>query len=175
MLYILDEPSAGLHAKDAKPLMKMLKKLRDKGDTVVVIEHEYQILKVADEIIEFGLGAGIKGGQVVYSGKFNRLQTGQTLTGRFLSGNLRIPRSVGREIGSNGWIRIYGARGRNLNIDSVGFPLGNLIGVSGISGSGKTSLVRDTLCPILASMVGNSHQRPLPYDCLLYTSPSPRD
>ena len=166
MLYILDEPSAGLHAKDAKPLMKMLKKLRDKGDTVVVIEHEYQILKVADEIIEFGLGAGIKGGQVVYSGKLNRLQTGQTLTGRFLSGNLRIPRSVGREIGSNGWIRIYGARGRNLNIDSVGFPLGNLIGVSGISGSGKTSLVRDTLCPILASMVGNSHQRPLPYDSL---------
>ena len=164
MLYVLDEPSAGLHAKDTKTLIRTLQKLRDQGDTVIVIEHEPLLLQAADKIVDFGPGAGDRGGKIVYSGKLNHLSMGDTLTGRFLSGELTIPRSIGRVIGSKGWLRLYGARGRNLNIDCTNIPLGNLVGISGVSGSGKSSLVQDTLCPILAARIGNSQRRPLPYD-----------
>ncbi|MEE3234163.1 MAG: excinuclease ABC subunit UvrA [Candidatus Latescibacterota bacterium] len=164
MLYVLDEPSAGLHAKDTKTLIKTIQKLRDKGDTVIVIEHERLLLQAADKIVDFGPGAGDRGGKIVYSGKLDHVSMGHTLTGRYLSGELTISGSGSREIGSRGWIRLFGARGRNLCIDCLKVPLQNIVGISGVSGSGKSSLVRDTLCPILAASIGQSQQRPLPYD-----------
>lgn len=164
MLYLLDEPSAGLHAKDTQKLIKILKDLRDKGDTVIVIEHDRLLLQAADEIVDFGPGAGDKGGKIVYSGKFDHLSMRETLTGRFLSGDLAITPTCEREIGRKGWVRIFGASGRNLDIDVLKIPLGNLVGVSGVSGSGKSSLIRDTLCPILAARIETSQQRPLPFN-----------
>lgn len=164
MLYVLDEPSAGLHASDAERLIAALEALRDAGNTVLVIEHDRALLERADWLVDMGPGAGERGGEVVASGAPRDVAQGASLTARHLRGALRLDAAVERPLAPRGWLRLYGVRGHNLAIDEAAFPLGNLVGVSGLSGSGKSSLVDETLYPLLAAQLHASRRRPLAYD-----------
>ncbi len=163
MLYVLDEPSAGLHACDAERLVAALEALRDAGNTVLVVEHDRALLERADWLVDMGPGAGERGGRVVASGPPRDVALGDSLTARHLRGALSLDAAVERPLAARGWLRLYGARGHNLTIDQVAFPLGNLVGVSGLSGSGKSSLVDETLYPLLAAQLHASTRRPLAY------------
>jgi excinuclease ABC subunit A len=164
MLYVLDEPTVGLHPLDTDRLVAAIESLRDRGNSVVVVEHEEPLLKRADWIIEIGPAAGRDGGQVVFEGRLPDLLTGQTLTGRYLSGRL-VPQRLGErpKVGEAGSVLLRGATGHNLKNIDVDFPLGCLCLVTGVSGSGKSSLVQDTLYPALtASLAGSPTSDGLP-------------
>jgi excinuclease ABC subunit A len=162
MLYVLDEPSAGLHARDAELLASALSQLRDEGNTVLVVEHDRSLVAQADWLVDMGPGAGERGGHIVASGPPNEALEGDSLTGRYVRGDLVLEEGRGRSVGGRGWLRLYGVRGHNLSIEQVDFPLGNLVGISGVSGSGKSSLVHETLYPLLAGRLQASERRPLP-------------
>jgi len=145
-LYILDEPSIGLHPRDSQRLISLLKNLRDLGNTVVVVEHDAEMMKAADYILDLGPGAGELGGSVVYSGSFDRLsQEFRSLTGRYLNGDLRInvPRQRARQSGK--YLKVFGARMHNLKNIDLSIPLGMIVTITGVSGSGKSTLVHDVI------------------------------
>ena len=162
MLYVLDEPSAGLHARDAAQLLDALRALRDAGNSVFLIEHDAALLRGADWLVDMGPGAGTAGGQVVAEGAPSEVAATESLTGRYLRGALQLPRTQARQ--PQGWLALSGARGHNLRQLDVKWPLGTLICVTGVSGSGKSSLVSHTLHPLLAAKLHGAQRRPLPYD-----------
>jgi len=153
-LYILDEPSIGLHPRDNQRLIKVLKKLRDLGNTVIVVEHDEEIMKASDYIIDIGPAAGSHGGEVVFAGNYdNLLKSPDSLTGKYLNGSLRIPvPSIRRKW--NQYIEVKGATENNLKNINVKFPLNTLTVVTGVSGSGKTTLVKGILYPALKKALG---------------------
>ena len=164
VFYILDEPSIGLHPRDNDRLIASLKSLRDLGNTVIVVEHDRDIMLAADYVIDLGPKAGRKGGEVVFAGTPEQMLKGNTITARFLNGEEKIEIPAKRREGNGKSIKIFGARGNNLKNVDVEFPLGKLICVTGVSGGGKSSLVNDTLQPILAKHFYRALREPLPYD-----------
>ena len=166
VFYILDEPSIGLHPRDNDRLINSLKSLRDIGNTVIVVEHDRDIMLAADYVIDLGPKAGRKGGEVVFAGTPEQMLKGDTMTARFLNGKERIEVPAKRREGNGHSIKIFGARGNNLKNIDVEFPLGKLICVTGVSGGGKSSLVNDTLQPILAKHFYRALREPLPYDLI---------
>ena len=167
VLYILDEPSIGLHQRDNARLINTLKNLRNLGNTVVVVEHDQETIESADWVIDLGPRAGIHGGEVVAAGPPNLIAANdKSLTGAYLSGRKRIPIPKKRRPGNGHSLRIYGARGNNLKNLDVEFPLGKLIVVTGVSGSGKSTLINETLYAALAREIMRAKTTPLPYDRL---------
>ena len=166
VLYILDEPSIGLHQRDNIRLIKSLCKLRDTGNTVIVVEHDQEMLEHADYIVDIGPMAGRKGGQVVYQGTYKDMLKADTLTSRYLRGVQRIEVPAVRRTGNGHVLTLKGARGNNLKGVDATFPLGCLICVTGVSGSGKSTLIGDTLQPLLSQHFYRSLQAPLPYDAI---------
>lgn len=162
VLYILDEPSIGLHPRDNSRLLNTLKKLRDLGNTILVVEHDKKTMEEADFLVDLGPGAGEHGGEIVFAGKpENILTSRKSLTGKYLSGKKRIPIPKFRRKGNGKKLVVAGATGNNLkSIDTV-FPLGKFILVTGVSGSGKSTLVNETLYPILAKELHGSRKYPL--------------
>ncbi len=163
VLYILDEPSIGLHQRDNIKLIKSLKKLRDIGNTVIVVEHDKDMMLSADYIVDVGPKAGRKGGEIVFQGKTKDLLKTNTLTADYLNNKRAIPVPTSYRKGNGHTLRLIGATGNNLKNVSVDFPLGKLICITGVSGSGKSSLISDTLLPILSRHFYRSLAEPLPY------------
>ncbi len=163
VLYILDEPSIGLHQRDNIKLLKSLELLRDLGNSVIVVEHDRETIEHADFVVDMGPGAGINGGYIVTTGKPNEL-AGDSLTAKFLNDELQIEVPEKTRKGSGKTLRINNARGHNLKNVNLEVPLGNFIAVTGVSGSGKSSLVNQTLVPILSNHFYRSKTVPLPYD-----------
>ena len=164
VLYILDEPSIGLHQRDNERLIRSLKELRDIGNTVIVVEHVKDMMLSADYVIDIGPKAGRKGGEVVFQGKPKDMLTQHTITGEYLSGARKIEVPATRRKGNGKSIKITGAKGNNLKNVDVEFPLGTLIVVTGVSGSGKSTLINETLQPILSQHFYRSLKKPMPYD-----------
>ena len=164
VLYILDEPSIGLHQRDNIRLIRSLKKLRDAGNTVIVVEHDQEMMENADYIVDIGPGAGRRGGEVVFQGTYPQMLAAPTLTGSYLTGSRTIAVPATRRAGSGHFLTLRGATGNNLKDVDVSFPLGCLICVTGVSGSGKSTLVNDTLQPILSRHFYRSLREPLPYE-----------
>jgi excinuclease ABC subunit A len=158
VLYILDEPTIGLHQRDNRRLLDTLLHLRDLGNTLIVVEHDEQTLRSADYIVDLGPGAGVHGGRVVFAGSFaDILSHEKSLTGRFLSGRLTIEMPSARRAGSGKVITLIGAAEHNLKDITVSFPLGKLTVITGVSGSGKSSLLTDLLYPVLANRINRAH------------------
>lgn len=166
VLYILDEPSIGLHQRDNDRLIKSLKELRDIGNTVIVVEHDKDMMLNADYIIDIGPRAGRKGGEVVFQGTPAAMLREHTITSQYLNGEMKIEVPSERRKGNGKSIIIRGAKGNNLKNVDVEFPLGKLIVVTGVSGSGKSTLVNETLQPILSQHFYRSLKRPMPYDSI---------
>lgn len=166
VLYILDEPSIGLHQRDNERLLKSLKELRDLGNTVIVVEHDEDMMRAADWIIDIGPKAGRKGGEVVFQGTPAEMLKTNTITAQYLNGEMAIKVPEKRREGNGKSITIHGARGNNLKNEDVEFPLGKLIVVTGVSGSGKSTLVNETLQPILSQHFYRSLKKPMPYDSI---------
>jgi excinuclease ABC subunit A len=161
--YILDEPSIGLHQRDNQRLITALKSLRDVGNTVIVVEHDKDIMMHADHLIDIGPGAGKHGGYIVSQGKPAMFLKENTPTANFLKGTQKIDVPTDRRKGSGLCIELQGASGNNLKNVNVQFPLGKFICVTGVSGSGKSTLINETLYPILSQYVFNSKANPMPY------------
>ena len=164
VLYILDEPSIGLHQRDNVRLIHSLKELRDMGNTVVVVEHDKDMMLAADYIVDIGPKAGRLGGEVVFQGTPQQMLKANTLTSQYLNGSRAIEVPTERRRGNGKSLRLLGARGNNLKGVDVSFPLGTFICVTGVSGSGKSTLINDTLLPILSQHFYRSLRVPLPYD-----------
>lgn len=164
VLYILDEPSIGLHQRDNIRLIHSLKQLRDMGNSVVVVEHDKDMMLEADYIVDLGPRAGRLGGQVVFSGTPQEMLSRDTMTAAYLNGKQSIPVPQTRRQGNGKSIVLQGARGNNLKNVTVEFPLGKFICVTGVSGSGKSSLINGTLQPIISQKFYRSLAEPLPYD-----------
>jgi excinuclease ABC subunit A len=168
MLYVLDEPSAGLHPADLPRLIDAVRSLRDRGNTVAVVEHEAQLIAAADHIVELGPGAGEFGGKVVFQGSpAEMLQSTQSRTGDWIAGRRRGVQRRPRRETNHGWIRLVGARGNNLKNLTVEFPLGVLCVVTGVSGAGKSTLVEQTLYPAVASRLRLETEKAAPHDDVL--------
>lgn len=166
VLYILDEPSIGLHQRDNDRLIASLKQLRDIGNTVIVVEHDQDMMLAADYIVDIGPKAGRKGGEVVFQGSPDEMLKQHTITADYLNGNKQIkPLDIPRK-GSGKSIVVRGASGNNLKHVDVEFPLGKLIVVTGVSGSGKSTLINETLHPILSQHFYRSMKKPMPYDSI---------
>ena len=166
VLYILDEPSIGLHQRDNDRLIRSLKELRDLGNTVIVVEHDRDMMLAADYIVDIGPRAGRKGGEVVFQGTIDEMMKQQTITAQYLSGQMSIPLPARRREGNGHSLVLRGCRGNNLKDVTVEFPLGKLILVTGVSGSGKSTLINETLYPILSRHFYRSLQQPMPYDSI---------
>ena len=166
VLYILDEPSIGLHQRDNRRLIRSLEELRDAGNSVIVVEHDEEMMRAADFIVDVGPRAGRKGGMIVAAGTFDDILASQTITADYLTGRRRIEIPARLRPGTGESIILRGARGNNLKNITVEFPLGKLICVTGVSGSGKSTLVNETLRPILSKMLYRSYEQPLDYDTI---------
>ena len=166
VLYILDEPSIGLHQRDNERLIHSLKELRDLGNTVIVVEHDQDMMLNADYIIDIGPRAGRKGGEVVFQGTPKEILKTNSVTANYLNGSLSIPIPQERRKGNGNNLVIKGASGNNLKHVDVTFPLGKLIVITGVSGSGKSTLVNETLQPILSQHFYRSLKRPMHYDSI---------
>ena len=166
VLYILDEPSIGLHQRDNEKLITSLKDLRDIGNTVIVVEHDKDMMLNADYIVDIGPGAGRKGGKLVFQGTPQEMLRQHTVTSDYLNGTKSIPVPQERRPGNGSHIIIHGAKGNNLKNVDVDFPLGKLIVVTGVSGSGKSTLINETLQPILFQHFYRSLKEPMPYDSI---------
>jgi len=166
VLYILDEPSIGLHQRDNVRLIHSLQKLRDLGNTVIVVEHDKDMMLEADHIIDMGPKAGRLGGEVVFSGSPEAMMRAGTLTARYISGVETIEIAPERRPMTERQLRLTGARGNNLRSIDVSLPLGTMICVAGVSGSGKSTLINETLLPILSQHLYSSLKDPLPYDSI---------
>jgi len=172
MLYVLDEPSVGLHPADVEPLANAIRQLQQRGNTVVVVEHEEEVIRSADQVVEFGPGAGDDGGRIVFQGTPADMEVAkESRTGDWLAGRRRLS-SSGQRRGPQGWVKLRGARGNNLQNVTVEFPLGVLCLVTGVSGAGKSTLVHQTLYPALARRLQKESEpaelpQPLDYDDVL--------
>ncbi len=166
VLYILDEPSIGLHQRDNDRLIRSLKELRDLGNTVIVVEHDRDMMLNADYIVDIGPKAGRKGGEVVFQGTVEEMLKANTITAQYLSGERRVEIPPSRCTGNGKSLWLRGCRGNNLKNIDVEFPLGKLILVTGVSGSGKSTLINETLYPILSKHFYRSLQAPMPYDSI---------
>ncbi|NLS92680.1 MAG: excinuclease ABC subunit UvrA [Planctomycetaceae bacterium] len=165
MLYVLDEPSIGLHPRDIHRLLGALAGLRDRGNTVVVVEHEEAVIRAADQIVEIGPGAGERGGRIVFQGTPEEMvNCPDSLTGDYLAGRRGVVVSGRRRAPDHGWIRLAGARGNNLQNVTIEFPLGVLCLVTGVSGSGKSTLVQGTLYPALSRRLRKDAEKPYQFD-----------
>ncbi len=166
VLYILDEPSIGLHQRDNDRLIRSLKELRDLGNTVIVVEHDRDMMLAADYLVDIGPKAGRKGGEVVFQGTIEEMLRQQTLTAQYLNGQQRIEVPKKRRQGNGKSLVLRGCSGNNLKHIDVEFPLEKLIVVTGVSGSGKSTLINETLYPILSKHFYRSLQAPMPYDAI---------
>ncbi len=166
VLYILDEPSIGLHQRDNHRLIESLKRLRDAGNSIIVVEHDKDIMLEADYIVDIGPGAGRKGGRVVFAGTPAQMLASDTVTARYLNGRECIATPEKRRVGNGKFLTIKGASGHNLQNVDFTVPLGTLTVVAGVSGSGKSSLINGTLQPILSQHFYSSLQDPLPYQAV---------
>ena len=164
VLYILDEPSIGLHQRDNRKLIASLKKLRDEGNSVMVVEHDAETMMAADWLVDVGPGAGEAGGRICFNGPLSEIEGKSSATLDYLTGRNAIAVPSDRRVGNGLMLGIRGAKGNNLKNVCVDFPLGMLIGVSGVSGSGKSSLINETLMPVLKNRFYNAKMQPLPYD-----------
>jgi excinuclease ABC subunit A len=164
VMYILDEPSIGLHQRDNERLIKALKNLRDLGNTVLVVEHDKEMILEADHVIDMGPAAGVHGGEIVAQGTPQELMAAHTLTTSYLNGEKSIAIPEKRREGNGKVLSLKKATGHNLKKVSVDFPLGKLIGITGVSGSGKSSLITETLYPILNHHFFRAKKHPLPYE-----------
>jgi len=165
VLYVLDEPSIGLHQRDNARLLETLKRLRDLGNTVIVVEHDEDAIRAADHVLDIGPGAGIHGGHIVAQGKIDDLIAApQSWTGKYLSGELVVPISERRPRNASRTLKIIGARGNNLKNITAEIPLGLFTCVTGVSGGGKSTLLVDTLYKALARRLNNASEAPAPYD-----------
>ena len=164
VLYILDEPSIGLHQRDNRRLIRSLEELRDAGNSVIVVEHDEDMMRAADFIVDVGPRAGRRGGEIVAAGTFDDILKSGTVTADYLTGRRRIEIPAHLRPGTGGRIVLRGARGNNLKNVTVEFPLGKLVCVTGVSGSGKSTLVNETLRPILSKALYRSFDQPLEYD-----------
>ncbi len=164
VLYILDEPSIGLHQRDNQRLIHSLGELRDAGNSVIVVEHDEDMMRSADYIVDVGPLAGRRGGRIVAAGTYDQILKSDTITADYLTGRRKIEPPKRLRQGSGEVLRLYGARGNNLQGVDVEFPLGKLICVTGVSGSGKSSLINGTLRPILSRLLYRSLDPALPYD-----------
>ena len=164
VLYILDEPSIGLHQKDNLKLIDSLKKLRDSGNSVIVVEHDREMIMSSDHIIDLGPFAGVKGGDLIYEGTPNNIKKAKTITADYLNETkkIKIPKKIRKGNGDS--LKLYGCEGNNLKNIDVEFPLGKMIAVTGVSGSGKSTLINETLYPILNSKIYNSVKSPLKFN-----------
>ena len=169
VLYVLDEPSAGLHGRDTRRLGAALERLRDGGNSLLVVEHDLDLIRAADLLVELGPGAGDEGGRLLFRGPPGEMDSSDTATGRALAGER--PERRGRTAGSGGWLELLGAGGHNLKGVDLALPLGCLVSVTGVSGSGKSSLVHHTLRPALAGRLHGSGRRPLPFGELRASRP----
>ncbi len=164
VLYILDEPSIGLHERDNVRLIKSLKKLRDMGNTIIVVEHDRKMMLSADYVVDLGPKAGRLGGEVVFQGTVKEMLESNTLTANYLNGTTKIEIPPTRRLPQKGkTIKIFGATGNNLKETDIEIPLGMLVCVTGVSGSGKSTIINDTLLPILSQKLNGSLREPLPY------------
>ncbi len=163
VLYILDEPSIGLHQRDNRRLITALKQLRDAGNSVIVVEHDKEMILSADHVIDMGPGAGRHGGLVVAHGNPDEIKKSDTLTSRYLNNNKKLEIPEKRRKGNGKFLVLRGASGHNLNNVDVAMPLGTFVCITGVSGSGKSSLINQTLHPALAKRFHNSGKAPLPY------------
>ena len=166
VLYILDEPSIGLHQRDNRKLIASLKKLRDEGNSVMVVEHDAETMMAADWLVDVGPGAGEEGGRICFNGPLNEIADTSSATLDYLTGRKSIEVPTERRKGNGLTLSVLGARGNNLKDVSIHFPLGMLIGISGVSGSGKSSLVNETLMPALKNRFYNAKMQPLPHDTI---------
>lgn len=166
VMYILDEPSIGLHQRDNKRLIDSLKRLRDASNSIIVVEHDKEIMLEADYIVDVGPKAGRKGGNIVFSGTPDEMLQTETLTASYLNGNRTIPAKTEYREGNGRVLTLRGCKGHNLKDVTLTLPLGKFICVAGVSGSGKSSLVNATLQPILSKHFYRSQQEPLPYDSI---------
>lgn len=166
VLYILDEPSIGLHQRDNHRLIRSLKQLRDNGNSIIVVEHDKDIMLASDWIVDIGPGAGVKGGEVEFMGPPAEMKHANTLTADYICGRKKIEIPSKRRKGNGKEIVLTGARGNNLKNVELHLPLGKLICVTGVSGSGKSSLINGTLQPILSKLLYRSLTEPLPYDSI---------
>ncbi len=164
VLYILDEPSIGLHQRDNIRLINSLKQLRDSGNSIIVVEHDKDIMEEADYIVDIGPGAGRHGGEVVFQGKVAELKNTHTLTASYLTGEKEIEIPSKRREGNGKFLEIYGASGHNLKNVDFKLPLGKFVCITGVSGSGKSSLINGTLHPLLSKKFYRSLQEPLPFN-----------
>ncbi len=163
VLYILDEPSIGLHQRDNQKLIASLKNLRDMGNSVIVVEHDEEMMRAADYIVDLGPRAGRLGGNVVFEGTPAEMLTRNTLTSSYLNGTRKIEIPATRRTGNGLWLTLRGASGNNLKNVDLNIPLGTLVCVTGVSGSGKSTLINRTLQPILSQKLYRSNEKPLPY------------
>ena len=164
VLYILDEPSIGLHQRDNRKLIASLKTLRDEGNSVMVVEHDAETMMAADWLVDVGPGAGAEGGHICFSGPISDIAGVESPTMDYLNGRKRIGVPSQRRAGNGLTLGLRGARGNNLKNVDIDFPLGMFVGISGVSGSGKSSLINETLMPILKNRFYNAKLQPLPYD-----------
>ncbi len=161
--YVLDEPSIGLHPRDNERLIRALQELVEAGNTVLVVEHDKDIMMAADYVIDLGPGAGVKGGQIVGQGSPKQFRGLKTLTASYLREEKEVPIPGKRREGNGGKLKVVGATGNNLKNINVEFPLGKMICVTGVSGSGKSSLINETLYPVLHTHVYKARRKPLPH------------
>ena len=163
VIYILDEPSIGLHPRDNHRLIASLKRLRDMGNTVVVMEHDREMIENSDHIVDMGVGAGKQGGMVVFSGDLSHLVRNKGLTAQYISNQKLIKVPEKRRKGNGKWLTLHGASGHNLKGAQLAIPLGTLTAMTGVSGSGKSTLLMETLVVALRKAYHKAHQRPLPF------------
>ena len=163
VLYILDEPSIGLHQIDNSKLIDSLKGLRDLGNSIIVVEHDKEIMEKSDHIIDVGPHAGKKGGEIIYEGTYKNMIESNTLTASYLNGTMKINVPIKRRKKNNKILKLIGCSGNNLKNIDVEFPIGLLIGITGVSGSGKSTLINETLYPILNNHFYNGVKEPLTY------------
>ena len=166
VLYILDEPSIGLHQRDNRKLIQSLKSLRDAGNSVIVVEHDEDMMRSADYIVDVGPMAGRRGGNIVAAGSFDEILQSDTITADYLNGRRRIERPEHLREGSGEWLTLRGARGNNLKGVDLRVPLGKFVCITGVSGSGKSSIINGTLRPVLSRHLYRSYDQPLAYDSI---------
>ena len=163
VLYVLDEPSIGLHQRDNTRLINSLKKLRDTGNSVIVVEHDKEMIEAADFVVDIGPGAGIHGGQIINACPISELSSVDSMTTKYLRGEMKIEVPEKHRKGNGKFIELFGASGHNLKDVNLKIPLGTFTCITGVSGSGKSSLINQTLYPILLAHIYNGVRKPLPY------------